>query len=72
MQMPTQAEIAKMTPVELASVVEAGLGENLVWLDDALDLRVRQRDPETVKRLEQLNLAWIAAARLKHALRNPK
>lgn len=38
---------------------EKALGENLVWLSDAFDLRIRQGDKETLRRLDQLNAAWI-------------
>lgn len=37
---------------------ENALGENLVWLSDALDLRIRQGDKETLRRLAQLSAAW--------------
>lgn len=37
---------------------EKALGENLVWLSDAFDLRIRQGDKETLRRLDQLNAAW--------------
>ena len=37
---------------------EKALGENLVWLTDKLDLQVRQKDAETLRRLKQLNEAW--------------
>lgn len=40
---------------------EQALGGNLVWLNDKLDLSIRQRDSETLRRLEQLNSAWKAA-----------
>ena len=47
--------------------IEAALGENLVWLADALDLRIRQGDKETIARLAQLNAAWILAVKLAEA-----
>jgi hypothetical protein len=47
------------TLLNAARSAEAAIGENLVWLSDALDLRIRQRDAETLRRLAQLNDAWI-------------
>ena len=34
-------------------------GENLTWLTDKLDQGVRQKDPETLQKLSQLNAAWV-------------
>jgi hypothetical protein len=42
---------------------ETALAENLVWLTDKLDLEVRQKDPDTLRRLAQLNAAWISCAK---------
>lgn len=42
---------------------EQALGENIVWLADALDLRVRQGDKEVLRRLKQLNDAWLTCAK---------
>ena len=44
-------------------IAESALGENLVWLADALDLKIRQKDPETLKRLAVLNAAWTLLAK---------
>ena len=53
----------KLTREQTALVlVEAALGENLVWLTDQLDQLVRQQDPDTLRRLKQLNDAWVASA----------
>jgi hypothetical protein len=46
-----------------AAQAEQALGENLTWLDDKLDLLIRQGDPETKMRLAQLNDAWSALCR---------
>jgi hypothetical protein len=46
------------------ALAESALGENLVWLSDHFDLEIRQRDPETMRRLAQLNAAWIALAKV--------
>jgi hypothetical protein len=47
----------------MAALIQAeqALGENLVWLNDKLDLAIRQHDRDTLRRLEQLNAAWKAA-----------
>lgn len=49
-----------------AAVIQAEqtLGENLVWLADKLDLHIRQKDGEVLRRLDQLNAAWIALAKI--------
>ena len=39
---------------------EEALGENLVWIADQADLGVRQKDPETLRRLAQLDAGWKA------------
>lgn len=49
--------------------VEAALGENLVWISDVVDQRVRQKDAETLRKLAQLNTAWQAVAKLLHDLK---
>lgn len=54
--MATQLETA-------AKLAEAALGENLVWLADQFDLRIRQGDEQVLRRLKQLNDAWTALAR---------
>jgi hypothetical protein len=51
------------TLLELLTTAEAALGENLVWLGDQLDLAIRQKDAETIRRLAQLNAGWIALVR---------
>lgn len=58
-----------MSLLELLDRAESALGENLVWLTDQLDLAVRQKDPETLRRLAQLNAGWIA---LCHAQKRAK
>lgn len=42
---------------------EEALGENLVWLADQLGQNVRQRDPETLRKLAQLQAAWLACVK---------
>lgn len=42
---------------------EYALGTNLTWLADALDLKIRQGDPETLRRLAELNAAWVRLCR---------
>ena len=49
---------------------ESALGENLVWLTDKLDLEVRQRNADTLRRLKQLNDAWVSLAKLQALLKN--
>lgn len=52
-----------MTSEKLADALrqaEEALGENLVWITDQADLGVRQKDPETLRRLAQLEGAWKA------------
>lgn len=44
--------------IKALKAAEEALGENLVWLSDALDLRIRQGDKETLRRLAQLSAAW--------------
>lgn len=44
--------------IKALKAAEEALGENLVWLSDAFDLRIRQGDKETIRRLDQLNAAW--------------
>lgn len=46
------------TLFEAVQKAEVALGENLVWLTDQLELSVRQKDPETLRRLAQLDEAW--------------
>lgn len=59
-----RATIENRPTIEKAATeAEAALGENLVWLADRLDLFVRQKDPETLRRLKQLNDAWVSLAR---------
>lgn len=54
-----------MTQSQAIEQAEEALGNNLVWLADALDLRIRQKDTETLRRLAELNTAWIALAKAK-------
>ena len=44
--------------VRVLTIAEEALGNNLAWLDDALDLRIRQGDKGTLRRLAELNAAW--------------
>ena len=48
---------------------EAALGENLVWITDKLDLQVRQKDAETLRKLEQLNKAWQSLCQAQHMIK---
>lgn len=43
--------------------VESALGENLMWLYAALDLRLRQGDKETIERLARIEAAWSAVCK---------
>ncbi len=47
-----------MTHKEFAVEMESALGNNLVWITDQADLGVRQKDPETLRRLAELDRAW--------------
>jgi hypothetical protein len=49
-----------MTPIEALQLAEETLGNNLVWIADQCDLKIRQNDPETLQRLQQLNEGWKA------------
>lgn len=60
--MRTQAPITDAARNAAIIAAEAALGENLTWLADKLDLSIRQKDEETLRRLKQLNTAWIALA----------
>jgi len=52
------------TAIEAAAKqAESALGENLNWLTDQLDLRIRQGDSETLRRLKQLTDAHAALCR---------
>lgn len=53
---------------ELLIQLEEALGENLRWITDKFDLEVRQKDPETLRRLKQMNDAWIAACKALKAI----
>ena len=59
------AALIAAAPDMLAEIqrTEAALGENLQWLTDILDLRIRQGDKDAIKRLAQLNAAWIGVVR---------
>ena len=50
---------AKKTNLEMLKLAEQALGENLTWICDQVDLQVRQKDPETLRRLQQMNDAWV-------------
>ena len=51
------------TLLELLTQIEGALGENLDWLIVRFDLELRQKNPDTMRRLAQLHLAWHTAAR---------
>lgn len=51
-------------PLDALKTIEEVLGNNLQWLDDKLDLSIRQGDKETIMRLSQLNEAWILACKV--------
>lgn len=48
---------------ELIQDAEMVLGNNLTWLADQLDLRIRQKDAETLRRLAELNALWTRLAK---------
>ena len=52
------AENAKLRAAVTAA--EQVLGENLVWIADRADQLIRQKDPETLRRIQQLNDGWLA------------
>ena len=66
------AALIALAPEMAESLVdaEAAIGENLVWITDCADLLVRQKDPEALRRLKQLEDAWTALAKI--ASRIPK
>lgn len=49
-----------MSLLEACTLAEKALGENLVWLADQLDIRIRQKDSDTLRKLAQLESAWKA------------
>jgi hypothetical protein len=49
---------------EVLEMVEAALGENLQFITDLADLRLRQKDAETLRRLQQLSDAWVTVVKL--------
>jgi hypothetical protein len=51
------------TDTVLLKLAEQALGENLQWITDQADLGVRQKDAETLRRLKQLNDAWVTIAK---------
>ena len=53
--------LIESAPEMLEALVDAEivLGENLQFITDLADLAIRQRDSETLKRLEQLNGGWL-------------
>ena len=53
-----------MTTLELANAAEEALGYNLVWLNDKLDLWIRQNDKDTIDRLKEINQAWRYVVRI--------
>lgn len=56
---------------EVLQQVESALGGNLVFISDLADLRVRQKDEETLRRLEQLNSAWERLIKLMSVMAIP-
>lgn len=54
-----------MDAIEAVCLAEESLGENLTWLTNQLNLQVRQKDPETLRRLKQLNDTWVILAKCK-------
>ncbi len=52
-----------MTDLEALKLAEDAIGSNLVWIADQADLGVRQKDPETLRRLAQLDAAWYSLVR---------
>ena len=48
---------------QVIAALEGALGNNLVWITDLAGLGVRQRDPETLRRLSELDAAWKLAVR---------
>jgi hypothetical protein len=57
--------------IDTLLAVEHALGSNLAWLDDALDLQIRQKDTDTIRRLKELNDAWVLVCRAIHAAMVP-
>lgn len=55
---------AKLSTLTLVEIAEEGLGSNLQWISDIFDLQIRQKDKETLERLQKLNDAWIAIVAL--------
>ena len=53
--------------LEAVSNAENVLAVNLAWIRDQLDLQVRQKDPQAIARLGQLNQTWkeLAIAKAK-------
>lgn len=58
-----------MDELRLKALVQAeeALGENLQWIADRLDLAIRQKDPETLRKMAQLNAAWISVVKALNA-----
>jgi hypothetical protein len=52
-----------MTDTDLIIELESALGNNLVWIADQADLGIRQKDPETLRRLAELDAAWKLATK---------
>jgi hypothetical protein len=57
---PLLLEAAKEIEELTAMLAEAEdtIGSNLVWITDKVDLAVRQKDTDTLARLEQLEATW--------------
>jgi len=55
------------TEMDALRAVEQALGNNLVWLADELDLSVRQGDTDAIRRLNELNTAWVFVCKVIHA-----
>lgn len=54
------ALIGLMNAVRIA---EAALVENIQYLTDVLELRIRQGDSEAIRKLQQLTDAWVLLCR---------
>ena len=54
---------------ESLEAAEEALGNNLQWITDLADLPVRQGDADTLRRLAELNAAWVRLATTLHVAR---
>lgn len=67
---PADCQLIALAPEMADSLAdaEAAIGENLVWITDCADLLVRQKDPEALRRLKQLNDAWLSLVKITNRL----